>query len=338
MTVAIIGAGQFGVALAHELAYSGQKTVLYVRDRASLMLWSADGKFTGLYDELALPRLLTLTDDLSEAVQKADVIFNVVPCASNRAVSIKIAPLLKDHQKLVLCSKGFANDKGELLTDLWKRAGVKESQLLSLSGPGFAKEIVSGEPTCVSLACTQKENLLSVGALFAGRKFRLYYTTDIIGVQVAGAMKNVFAILAGIVKGLGYGDNTSAALLTMGLREMGALAQALGGDKKTLLGFSGVGDLLLTATSLQSRNTQFGVALAKFGDKTKAVEAVGATIEGIATVERSLKLAESLDLSLPLVEGVHSVVKGYIKAEDLIDILFDQVREFEDYDDKNFST
>ncbi|MEC9292558.1 MAG: NAD(P)H-dependent glycerol-3-phosphate dehydrogenase [Pseudomonadota bacterium] len=332
MKVAVIGAGQFGVALAHELALSGHHVNLYGRDRDVFLTWSSNGKFTGLYDDLSLPRLLSLSTDMSDAIRDVDVILSVVPCAANRSIALQLAPLLNEGQKVVLCSKGFANERGDFLTDLWKRHGVPEEQLLVLSGPGFAKEIIDGQPTCVSLACTDKKNLLSVGSLFSGRKFRLYYTTDIIGVQVAGAMKNVFAILAGLVKGLGYGDNASAALLTMGLREMSMVVEALKGKRETLLGFSGVGDLLLTATSLQSRNTQFGVALAKYADKDKAVAEVGATIEGIATVEKSLALASRLSLNLPLVEGVHSVIRGYIKAEDLIDILFDQVREFETHE------
>lgn len=329
MKVTVIGAGQFGVALANELAFSGQKVTLYVRDRETLMHWAADKHFSGLYDGVPLPRLLTLSSDIKGAVQGADVIVVAVPCAANKSVALQILPHVHHHQKIVLCSKGLWGDQGDLLTSLWERHGAHTDQLLVLSGPGFAKEVIAGEPTCVSLAGRDKKALFLVGALFSGRKFRLYYTTDVVGVQIAGAMKNVFAILSGLVRGLGYGDNASAALLTMGLREMGALVEALGGKRETLLGFSGVGDLLLTATSLQSRNTQFGIALAKTGEKGAAEREVNATIEGVATVAKSLRLAERAGVSLPLVEGLHSVINGYMKADDMIEILFRQVREFE---------
>ncbi|CAM4115473.1 NAD(P)H-dependent glycerol-3-phosphate dehydrogenase [Paracoccus yeei] len=306
--VAIIGAGAFGTALAVALAARGPVT-----------LWGRDVAWTGRENPrlpgIALPDPLTLTDRIGDCT--ADTLLLALPAQVLGGFLAEHAPLL-DGRNLVSCAKGIDLSTLQGPSALI-RAACPRATVAVLTGPGFAADIARGLPTALALACADAEAAQALQARLSTGTLRLYRTTDVAGAELGGALKNVIAIAAGVAIGAGYGDSARASVITRGFAEMARLAAALGARPETLTGLSGLGDLVLTCTSQQSRNFRYGLALGAGRDF-----GAGTTVEGAATARAVAALAPRLGIELPLSRLVAGLAEGRIAVEHAPDILLNR--------------
>lgn len=303
--IAVIGAGAWGTALAQTYAMAGHQVTLWAREEKLAQAMIQDGKNNAYLPQITLAPNINITNDLSIAVQ-ADVLLNVIPAQYLRANLQQLAPLLRDKQPVVICAKGIEISSHHLLSDVFSEICPKASCAI-LSGPNFALDIASGKPSAATLAAPEDIGFFLQSAL-SSKNLRLYATTDMVGTQIAGAIKNVIAIAAGICHGLAFGDSARAALVTRGIAEIARLSVALGGQRDTLLGQCGVGDLMLTCSSLQSRNFSFGVALASGKSPQDILAARTSVTEGVTTAKAARSLAHDNKLEMPIVESVYACI------------------------------
>ena len=301
MTIAVIGAGAFGTALAITWARSGQDVLLWGRDAAAMAQAQSDREVARLPDA-SLPDRVTCTADL-DAVLATETIALAIPAQTLRGFAAEHHAALRG-KSLIACCKGIdVTTMTGPVSSL--ESAVPGANAAMLTGPSFAADIAKGLPTALTLACRDDAAGQALQTLLSTQTLRIYRTTDTIGAELGGALKNVMAIACGITMGAGLGDSARAALMTRGFTEMSALAGKLGGNPDTLGGLSGFGDLVLTCTSPQSRNYRYGFALGQgktFDQNT--------TVEGVATAQSVVALAETLALDLPICRGVADVIAG----------------------------
>ena len=308
--VAVLGSGSFGTALAKVLADQGNPTKMWCR-RADLATTINETRLNGHYlKDLTLPETLTATADIADAVKDAELVLFVVPSHATRAVAVAAKEHLPGDALICSATKGIENETLMLMSEVMVDVLGKEaeSRLTYLSGPSFAKELAAGVPTAVTVAGESKEAAEKVQAEFATANLRMYYTHDVAGVEVGGALKNVIAIAAGAIDGLGFGLNTRAALMTRGLAEIGRLAAAKGAEPITLAGLAGMGDLVLTCTGSLSRNRTVGVELGKGRTLKDILETLGHVAEGVKTTKSAHELGKKLDVDLPITDQVYQVI------------------------------
>jgi glycerol-3-phosphate dehydrogenase (NAD(P)+) len=308
--VAVLGAGAFGTALAKVLAEQDNPTKLWTRHAEHAAAINRDHENASFLGGVSLPAALIATADLSEALSDADLVLFVVPAQATREVALAAKPLLPPSAIICNASKGIENDTlmlmSEVMVDVLGEAA--RSRLTYFSGPSFAKEIAAGVPTAVTVAGQSREAAERVQREFATANLRMYFTEDVAGVEVGGAMKNVIAIAAGAVDGLGYGLNTRAALMTRGLAEIGRLAHAKGADPITLAGLAGMGDLVLTCTGALSRNRTVGFELGQGKKLEDILASLGHVAEGVTTTQSAYQLGRRLGVDLPITEEVYKVL------------------------------
>lgn len=295
--VGVIGAGAFGTALASVMRLGGADVTLWGRDAAQVAAMQTDRQNTRYLPDVALPDGLNVTTDLA-AVSQADVVLMVLPAQRLRGFLAENE--FATNAPVVLCAKGIEGETGLLQTQVFSRG-----QTAVLSGPGFASEMTKGMPTALSIACGDVTLGSRLQETLSTQTLRLYLTRDVTGVQLGGALKNVYAIACGIVVGAELGESARAALMTRGFAELARLAGALGAQTETLMGLSGFGDLALSCTSLQSRNFAFGEQLGRAG-----TFGTGKTVEGIATADAVLSLAEKAGVEMPIAQAVADVLNG----------------------------
>ncbi|MFD1253951.1 NAD(P)H-dependent glycerol-3-phosphate dehydrogenase [Devosia equisanguinis] len=304
-TVTVIGGGAWGTALAQAAAMAGRQVRLVVRHSAQ-----AEAINTSRRNEAALPGQALLAGvNASAEFAGSDIVILAVPAQSTRTLLSTIDPALLAGRPVVLSAKGLEIGtlarQSEILFDM-----APEAVPYVLSGPSFAVDVAAGRPTAVTLAGDDASATSDLATALAGPSFRPYAADDRIGVEIAGALKNVYALACGAVEGAQLGASARAALIARGYAEMARMVTAMGGSAHTLTGLAGLGDLTLTCTSVQSRNYQFGIALGA-GQSTGAIIAGGAKLaEGVATAPVALALARSLDVDAPLIEAVDAVVAG----------------------------
>jgi glycerol-3-phosphate dehydrogenase (NAD(P)+) len=302
--IGIAGAGAWGTALALVAAGAGQAVTLWGRDGAAIAAMRRDRENRRRLPGVGLPAAVTPVTDLG-ALTDARALLLAVPAQELRGVCERLPPA---GPPLVICAKGLERATGLRLSEV-VAACRPEACVAVLSGPSFALEVARGLPTAVTLAAPGLELAAELAGLLASPCFRAYPSDDVLGVELAGALKNVVAIAAGVAMGKGLGENARAALVTRGLAEMGRLAAALGARRETLMGLSGLGDLLLTATSTASRNTSFGVALAQ------GRPAGAALAEGAFTAEAACRLALRVGVELPVAAAVRAVIAGEVEVD-----------------------
>ncbi|MBB4954846.1 glycerol-3-phosphate dehydrogenase (NAD(P)+) [Agrobacterium vitis] len=312
--IAVIGAGAFGTALATVMALEGRSRVTLIGRDPSLM---ADLRNDHLHDA-ALPGVV-LPDGLDftaepDAVADAEIVLFAMPSQAQADAAATYGPYLRADATVVTCAKGIDRQTARLLSEILEEK-LPHHPVAVLSGPGFAMDIARGLPTAMVLAASSLEQADELARALSTRTFRLYASDDRIGVQLGGALKNVLAIACGIVEGRGLGDSARAALISRGLAEMSRLVVAMGGKADTVRGLSGLGDLVLTATSHQSRNLRYGLALAR-GD-----DAGGYLVEGAFAAAVSARLAEGHQLSMPITEAVASIIEGSLDIDRAVDAL-----------------
>ncbi len=306
--LAVLGAGSWGTALAVLAARNGNSTMLWGHDPEHIDSLEKSRLNKQYLPKAPFPDLLEVTSEIESIVKFSDLLLLAIPSHAFKETLVKINPYLENNHKIAWATKGFSNDSGELLHQTV--ANTLDPNILSavLSGPTFATEVAANLPTAVTIASTNTVFSEQLAAIFRSPRFRVYTSTDIIGVQIGGAVKNVLAIAAGIADGLGFGANTRAALITRGLTEIQRLGQKLGGKPESFVGLAGLGDLILTCTDNQSRNRRFGLAIGQGQTQESAKKDIGQEIEGIATAKNTYRLAKQHAIEMPIVEQVYNVL------------------------------
>ena len=319
--VAVLGAGSWGTALAVSLARNGHTTLLWGRDEAELAVIARRGSNEKYLPGQRLPGGLAVEPVLSRAVDTAGACLIAVPSHAFKELVAALAAMPGSRAGLLWATKGLDPSSGRLLHEVAADLLPPGVPLGVLSGPTFAGEVARRLPAAVTLASTDAGFACEWAARLVNPRFRVYTTDDIAGVQIAGAVKNVLAIAAGIADGLGFGANTRAALVARGLSEMVRLGEAAGGRAATFMGLAGLGDLVLTCTDDQSRNRRFGLALARGALPDDAVAALGQVVEGMETSAQVMELAQRFGVEMPICEQVRAVVTGASSAGEAVEAL-----------------
>ena len=306
LPIAVLGAGAWGTALALHLARNGQYVKLWAYEKEQVEQINKTRCNSRYLPNQVLPSSIVCSHDYQEVLSEVRDILIVVPSSVFRTNLQAIKPLLTSNQRLLWATKGLDDAKHQLLHEVTSQVLGKIDTAV-LSGPSFAKEVAMGLPTAVTIASKQPEFANALLQRFQSKNFRVEITTDMVGVELGGAIKNVLAIAVGIAEGLGFGANAKAALITRGLVEMTELGIALGAEQATFLGLSGLGDLVLTCTDNQSRNRRLGLALGQGQTLAGAKKALGTT-EGTVTAKNIFYLLEKYKINAPICEAVYHVL------------------------------
>ncbi|MDD5579939.1 MAG: NAD(P)-dependent glycerol-3-phosphate dehydrogenase [Methylobacter sp.] len=306
--IAILGAGSWGTALAILAARNGYRTLLWGHNSEHTASLGRDRQNKRYLSDFSFPENLIVTADLSDIAEFSKLILVSVPSHAFKETLIKLKPLLSSEIKIAWATKGFNPDDGSLLHEIVAEIFAAQTPSAILSGPTFAREVAADLPTAITIASSNHDFANQLAGILHSRRFRTYTSSDMIGVEVGGAVKNVMAIAAGIADGLGFGANTRAALITRGLTEIIRLGVKLGGKQETFMGLAGLGDLVLTCTDNQSRNRRFGLALGQGKDKNAAILKIGQEIEGISAAKETFLLAGKYGIDMPITEQVCKVL------------------------------
>ncbi len=304
----MLGSGSWGTALAVHLARTGHSTCLWGIETGELEAMARERTNQRYLPGVRLPEGLEIEHDLAQAVARADQLLIVVPSHAFREVLQRIRPMLRPGQRVAWATKGFELESGKLPHEVALEVLGPDVPTAVLSGPTFAKEVGAGLPSAMTVASRDGEHALALARILSGENFRAYASSDMVGVEVGGATKNVLAIGAGISDGLGFGANTRVAMITRGLAEMMRLGVALGAEKETFMGLAGLGDLVLTCTDDQSRNRRFGLALAAGRTREQAQAEIGQVVEGVLAARAVHDVARRVDVEMPISEQIYRVL------------------------------
>jgi glycerol-3-phosphate dehydrogenase (NAD(P)+) len=324
--IAVIGGGAWGTALANAAALAGREVVLWMRDADAARALHDTRENTRYLPGVRLHERVTPTADLGR-LATSDAALLVVPAQAVRAATEEIAGALAPHAPLVVCAKGIERGTGLFLSDVVEQV-LPGAPVAALSGPSFADDVSRGLPTAVTLACRSEDVAEAIAAALSGPTFRLYRNTDLRGVEIGGAAKNVLAIACGAVAGRGLGESAKAALTARGFAELMRFARAYGGEPETLMGLSGLGDLVLTCGSAHSRNFAFGERLGR--GMSVADAAAGKLVEGVFTASVLVELARRKGVDMPIAEAVDAVIAGRCIIDEAIDTLMSRPLKAED--------
>ena len=309
-TIAILGAGSWGTALAVHLGRQGHAVRLWARNAALAEEMAARRANAVYLPDVSLPPGVVPVSSLERAVQGVSLVLSAVPSHGTRAVWRAVRPFVEAEATIVSATKGLEEHSGLRMTEVIGQELGSGRPLAVVSGPSFAAEVARELPTAVSVACVDAVVAAMVQADLRAPYFRLYATTDVVGVEIGGALKNVIAIAAGVVEGLRLGHNALAGLVTRGLAEMTRLACAAGARRETLAGLTGLGDLVLTCTGTLSRNRHVGIELAHGRPLAEILAGMKMVPEGVRTTEVALRLGERLGVELPIAAQMSAVLAG----------------------------
>jgi len=306
--IGVLGAGTWGMALARMLCVSGHDVTVWSAIEREIDEFSASRRHPNL-PGMIIPEELRFTKEIAEVCRDKEILLFAVPSPFVRATARKAAPYINKDQIIVDVAKGIEADTlltmTGIIADEIKNPAVK---LVALSGPTHAEEVAKDLPTTIVSACEDMAVAKRVQEVFGNTCMRVYTNDDVLGVELCGAMKNIMALASGVALGLGYGDNTKAALITRGMAEITRLGTAMGCNPQTFYGLAGVGDLIVTATSIHSRNNRCGLLLGQGVPPQEAVKQVGMVVEGIHALPAAMRLAEKYNVEMPLAAAVNAVV------------------------------
>lgn len=320
--IGIIGAGAWGTALAQSLAESGREVLMWAREPEVVEAINEQHENTVFLSGIPLNKNIRATGSMSN-IADCDMLLIVTPAQYMRHSLSALKGEIAEGKPVVICSKGIEIETGYLMSQVAEEE-VPNATIAILTGPTFASEIARGLPSAVTIAAHDKDVAQEIREGLASKTLRPYITDDVLGAQIGGAVKNVVAIACGVLYGRELGESAKAALLTRGLAEMGRLASAMGARKETLMGMCGVGDLMLTASSMQSRNFSLGVAL---GEGKTIDEIMGerkAVTEGVYTAKALVKMARRQAVDMPICEAVNACVNEAVPIEEAIEMLLDR--------------
>jgi glycerol-3-phosphate dehydrogenase (NAD(P)+) len=305
--MAVVGAGSWGSALAIQLAREGHPVSLWARDAEQVEAMRRQRSNQRYLPQASFPDGLQVTAELTEALAEARDALIAVPSHAFRATLEALAPHLRADTRIAWATKGFESDSG-LLPHQVVESVLEERPGAVLSGPTFAREVGAGLPTAMTVASRDARFAKELALRLSGPMFRAYTQSDIVGVEVGGAVKNVIAIGSGIADGVGFGANTRVALIARGLAEMQRLGVKLGAARETFMGLAGLGDLVLTCTDDQSRNRRFGMALGRGSSAQSAQHDIRQVVEGVAAARAVLQVAERHGVEMPICREVHDII------------------------------
>ncbi|HLL26411.1 MAG TPA: NAD(P)H-dependent glycerol-3-phosphate dehydrogenase [Xanthobacteraceae bacterium] len=312
--IAILGAGAWGSALANAVARAGRSVTLYARDPTASAEIAKSRTNAARLPGVAIAAEVAATNSLGEAAE-ADALLLAVPTAALRELASSIASMIRPGVPLVACAKGIEQGSEKFVTEILADVSPL-GQAAILSGPSFAADVGRGLPTAVTLGARDESLASDLAAALSSPAFRLYHSTDVRGIEIGGAAKNVLAIAAGIVVGRGLGASAQAALTTRGFAELSRLGRAFGARPETLMGLSGLGDLILTCSSPQSRNYAFGLAVGR-GRSPEDLRS-GPLAEGALTAPVLVEIARKKGIEMPIAQAVNGILSGRINVEEAI--------------------
>ncbi|HFI0634717.1 TPA: NAD(P)H-dependent glycerol-3-phosphate dehydrogenase [Streptococcus suis] len=319
-TIAVLGPGSWGTALAQVLNDNGHQVRIWGNIPEQIDEINEQHTNKRYFKDIVLDEKIKGYKDLAETLDGVDAVLFVVPTKVTRLVAKQVAQALKHKVVVMHASKGLEPDSHKRLSEVLEEEIPAElrSEIVVVSGPSHAEETIVRDLTLISAASKDLETATYVQNLFSNRYFRLYTNNDVIGVETAGALKNIIAVGAGALHGLGFGDNAKAAIIARGLTEITRLGVAMGANPLTYSGLSGVGDLIVTGTSVHSRNWRAGDLLGK-GEKLEDIEAnMGMVIEGISTTKAAYELAQELNVYMPITQAIYSVIYQGASIQDAI--------------------
>jgi len=311
--VGILGAGTWGIALGRMLCRSGCEVTVWSALPQEIAQLSKTRQHPNL-PGMILPQDLLFTEDISQVCMKKDILLFAVPSVYVRATAEKAAPYIAEGQIVVDVAKGIEPETLLTLTQVIEeelhRVGNTSARLVALSGPTHAEEVALDKPTTIVSASADPAAAELVQDVFMNTCLRVYTNPDVLGVELCGALKNIIALAAGISAGLGYGDNAKAAIITRGMVEIARLGKAMGCREETFYGLAGVGDLIVTATSVHSRNNRAGMLMGQGVAPAEAVAQVGMVVEGVNALPAAVALSRRYGVELPIIQAVNAVVNG----------------------------
>lgn len=305
--ICVLGAGSWGSALALELAKKGYEISMWSKNQEQAESIKLTRENKNYLPGILFPENIGLTTDIEEAIKGSTVIVLAVPSQAIRSICSKIKPFVKDEQILVDVAKGLEKGTGLRLSEVCKEE-LPNNPYVTLSGPSHAEEVARDIPTTVVVASEDLNVAKKIQDIFMSPEFRVYTNPDIVGVELGGSLKNIIAFGAGICDGLGYGDNAKAALMTRGISEIGRLGVAMGANKLTFAGLSGIGDLIVTCTSMHSRNRRAGILIGQGKSLEETLEEVKMVVEGITATDVAHKVAKELNIDMPITNAIYSVL------------------------------
>ena len=307
--ISVIGSGGWGIALAILLHKNGHNLTIWSFDKKEAEELKTTRENKTKLPNILLPEDIKVTDDLKEAVNDKDILILAAPSKAIRSVSKSLKNIIKDNQIIVNVAKGLEEDTLETMTDIIEEElKGKKPQVAVLSGPSHAEEVGKGIPTTCVVSAHNKELTLYLQNIFMNPSFRVYTSPDMLGIEIGGAFKNVIALAAGIADGLNYGDNTKAALITRGIKEIASLGVAMGGEQSTFYGLTGLGDLIVTCASMHSRNRRAGILLGQGKTLDEAIKEVNMVVEGVYSAKSALMAAKKYNVEIPIIEQVNAVL------------------------------
>ena len=314
--VCVLGAGSWGSALALVLAKKGYEVFMWTLSEEQANKINDTRENIDYLPDILLPNNIIVTTDIEKAVKDSKIIVLAVPSQAIRSISSKIKPFIKDDQILVDVAKGLEKGSGLRLSEVCKQE-LPNNPYVTLSGPSHAEEVAKDIPTTVVVSSNDLEIAQIVQDIFMSPKFRVYTNPDIVGVELGGALKNIIAFGAGICDGLGLGDNSKAALMTRGIREISRLGEAMGANVSTFAGLSGIGDLIVTCTSMHSRNRKAGILIGQGKTLDETLKEVKMVVEGITATEVAYKVAKELNVDMPITNAIYSVLYKGLNANEV---------------------
>lgn len=331
--VAVLGAGSWGTALSIVLADNGHEVRLWTHRKEQADIINRTHK-NEKYLEIMIPEQIKAYDDLSKAVEDVSTVVVVVPSKAIRDVCHQLNDYITPEQAIVHASKGIEPESLKRISEMMaeEMTNYAYEDIVVLSGPSHAEEVAKRQPTTVTVSSLNEKNAVTVQDLFINESFRVYTSPDILGVELGGALKNIIALGAGISDGLGYGDNAKAALITRGLAEIARLGTSLGANPLTFLGLPGVGDLIVTCTSVHSRNWRAGNLLGKGRKLDEVLDQMGMVVEGVRTTQAAHQFAVKQEIEMPITNGIYNILFNGEKPKTVVDQLMNRTKR-EEMDD-----
>lgn len=318
--IGVIGAGSFGTALAMVLAGKGHQVTVWARKAEHIEEMKMTSENRHYLPDVKLPSEIELTADLQKAVSGKDYLLFAVPAQSFRGVLTQAAEFIEPEVPVVNVAKGIEKGTLQRLSQVAEEV-IPDLRYVALSGPSHAEEVARQLPTTVAVAAHSHDLAEEVQELFFTDRFRVYTNEDLIGVELGGALKNIIALGAGISDGLGFGDNAKAAMMTRGITEMTRLGLTMGAEMNTFSGLTGIGDLIVTCTSMHSRNRRCGILIGEGIEPEEATKKIGMVVEGISTAEAAYALAQQYNIEMPITESIYKVIHGELDARNAVGYL-----------------
>jgi len=320
MKICVLGAGTWGMALSALLCNNGHEVSVWSALPDEIARLKAEATHKNL-PGVVFPEGIEYTTDISSAIKGKETVLFVVPSSFIRSTAAKAAEYLEDGMILINASKGIEPDSLMTMTEvisseIKKIKPTLEYSIAALSGPTHAEEVARGLPTSIVSACEDEKISLKIAEVFASSCLRVYTNTDVRGVEIAGALKNIIALAAGINRGMGFGDNSGAMLMTRGITEITRLGLALGCNARTFAGLAGIGDLIVTCTSRHSRNNRCGELIGKGMKYEDAAKEIGMVVEGYYALEAAIQLSRKMNVEMPITEAVNNVIKNGVSCKD----------------------